>query len=52
MDKIKLKNFVENNPTLVKIKSTRYDGLYLLKYTNKVFHDNLFNVRNNIEYFI
>ena len=37
-----LKDFVENNPKLVTRKeSTRYPGLFVLKYSRRVFFDNL-----------
>ncbi len=37
-----IRNFVESNPKLVSRKeSARYPGLYVLKYKNKVFYDNL-----------
>lgn len=40
IDPVKLKEFVEANPKLVRRKaSTRYPGLYTLKYTSKVFYD-------------
>lgn len=39
-----LKNFVLNNPRLVTRKeSTRYPGLFVLKYTRRVFFDNLWD---------
>jgi hypothetical protein len=39
-----LRDFVEQNPKLVtKRESTRYPKLYVLKYTKKVFFDNLWN---------
>ncbi len=39
-----LREFVINNPKLVKMaESKRYPGLYVLKYTRKVFYDNLWN---------
>lgn len=39
-----LKEFVENNPKLVTRKeSTRYPGLFVLKYSRKVFHNNLWS---------
>lgn len=39
---LELKEFVESNPKLVQRKeSKRYPGLYVLKYTRKVFYDNL-----------
>lgn len=44
MNKIELKNWVENNPKLVKMReSVNYPGLYVLKYTNRVFYDDLWN---------
>lgn len=43
MNKIELKNFVENNPNLVKLNATSHEGLYVLKYAKKVFYDNLWN---------
>lgn len=44
MNKIELKNWVEKNPKLVKMReSQRYPGLYVLKYTKRVFYDNLWN---------
>lgn len=40
-----LKHFVENNPKLVQRKeSTRWPGLYVLKYKNNVFYDNLWHL--------
>lgn len=37
-----IKTFVENNPKLVtRRESTRYPGLFVIKYTRKVFYDNL-----------
>ena len=42
MDQQKLKLFVEQNPKLVKMtESLIYPGLYVLKYTRRVFYDNL-----------
>jgi hypothetical protein len=42
MNTLYLRNFVEQNPKLVTCKeSTRYPGLYVLKYHRKVFYDNL-----------
>lgn len=42
LNPIELKEFVEANPKLVQRKeSKRYPGLYVLKYTRKVFYDNL-----------
>lgn len=42
---VELKNFVENNPKLVTRKeSKRYPGLFVLKYKNVVFYDNLWHV--------
>lgn len=44
MNPLKLKEFVENNPRLVRKKeSTSYPGLYVLKYTRRVFYDSLWN---------
>lgn len=44
MNKNDLKKFVEQNPKLVTMKeSTRYPGLFVLKYKNSVFYDNLWN---------
>jgi hypothetical protein len=37
-----LKKFVEENPKLVKIR-TAGEGIYVLKYSKKVFYDNLWN---------
>lgn len=37
-----LKKYVEDNPKLVRRReSIRYPGLFVIKYTNKVFYDNL-----------
>jgi hypothetical protein len=45
MDSKELKAFVENNPKLVVRKqSKRYPSLFVLKYTRKVFYDNLWSV--------
>jgi RNA ligase len=38
-----MKNFIENNPSLVNKKDTSYPGVYLLKYKNRVFYDNLWD---------
>jgi hypothetical protein len=39
-----LREFVENNPKLVtRRESVRYPGLYVIKYTRKVFYDALWN---------
>lgn len=39
-----LREFVENNPKLVtRRESTRYPGLFVIKYTRKVFYDALWN---------
>lgn len=39
-----LQEFVESNPKLVTRKESKnYPGLYVLKYTRKVFYDNLWN---------
>ena len=44
MNKEELKKFVTNNPSLVTRKeSTTYPGLFVLKYSRKVFFDNLWN---------
>lgn len=44
MNKIELKNWVERNPKLVKMReSVNYPGLFVLKYTNRVFYDGLWN---------
>lgn len=44
MDQLKLKEFVLNNPTLVKMReSNTFPGLYVLKYSKKVFFDDLWN---------
>lgn len=42
MDQQALKQYVLNNPNLVKMRSAG-DGIYVLKYTKRVFYDNLFN---------
>lgn len=39
----KVKAFVENNPRLVSRKETSIPGVFLLKYNNRVFFDNLWN---------
>lgn len=42
MDKKRLKEFVENNPKLVRMKASgEYPDLFVLKYNNKVFYKNL-----------
>jgi hypothetical protein len=44
MNKIEFKNWVEKNPKLVKMReSVNYPGLFVLKYTKKVFYDGLWN---------
>lgn len=44
INKEELKEFVENNPRLVLRKqSKRYPNLFILRYTKKVFYDNLWN---------
>jgi len=44
MNNLKLKKFVEENPRLVTRKeSTRYPGLFVLKYAKRVFYDNLWS---------
>ena len=44
MNPLKLKEFVENNPRLVRKKeSISYPGLFVLKYTKRVFYDGLWN---------
>lgn len=43
MNPIKLKEYVEANPTLVKLKPTSKENVFVLKYSNKVFFNNLFN---------
>lgn len=44
MRKDNLKQFVQDNPKLVKMReSDRYPGLYVLKYSKKVFYDDLWN---------
>lgn len=40
-DKQQIKEFVEANPSLVQKKATSNPELFVLKYTNKVFYDNL-----------
>ncbi len=42
MNKDALKKFVEDNPTLVKMRPAG-DGIFVLKYTKKVFFDGLWN---------
>lgn len=44
MNKNELREFVENNPKLVTMReSVRYPGLFVLKYSKKVFYDGLWN---------
>lgn len=44
MNQQEIKDFVLNNPKLVKMReSENYPGLYVLKYSKKVFYDNLWN---------
>lgn len=44
MNKEEIKNWVLNNPKLVKmVPSTTYPGLYVLKYSRTVFYNNLWN---------
>jgi hypothetical protein len=44
MDRLELKNFVEQNPKLVTMReSVRYPGLFVLKYHRRVFFDGLWN---------
>jgi hypothetical protein len=43
MFKDKLKQFVIDNPTLVKMRETSKLGVFVLKYSRKVFYDNLWN---------
>lgn len=44
MDKNELKKFVQENPKLVTMRECGgYPGLYVLKYSRKVFYDNLWN---------
>ena len=44
MDRESIKRFVEGNPKLVKMRaSEKYPGLYVLKYSKKVFYDDLWN---------
>jgi hypothetical protein len=43
MKTIELKNYVESNPQLVSKKATSIEGLFVLKYKKRVFHDNLWN---------
>ena len=44
MNKIELRNWVEKNPKLVKMReSEKYPGLFVLKYTKRVFYDGLWN---------
>lgn len=49
MFEIDLKQYVEDNPSLVKKKTfDKHPGLFMLKYTNKVFYKNKWN--NYLEY--
>lgn len=41
MNKNQIKEFVESNPELVSKKPTSIEGVYVLKYKNKVFYKNL-----------
>lgn len=44
MFKDELKNYIDKNPRLVKMReSTTYPGLYVLKYSKKCFYDDVFN---------
>lgn len=44
MNQSELRDFVENNPKLVTMReSTRYPGLFVLKYARRVFYDALWN---------
>lgn len=44
MNKLEIKNWVEKNPRLVKMReSDAYPGLFVLKYTKRVFYDDLWN---------
>ena len=44
MNQSELRNFVENNPKLVTMReSTRYPGLFVLKYAKTVFYKGLWN---------
>lgn len=44
MNKDELKKFVEDNPKLVTMKESKtYPGLFVLKYTRRVFYDGLWN---------
>lgn len=43
MDKELLKKYVEKNKRLVSMKETKKDNVFVLKYTKKVFYDNLWN---------
>lgn len=44
MNKDELKKFVEDNPKLVTMKESKsYPGLFVLKYTRRVFYDALWN---------
>ena len=44
MNQLDLRDFVQNNPKLVTMReSVRYPGLFVLKYSKKVFYDNLWN---------
>lgn len=38
-----LKDFINNNPTLVKMKDTPNPDLFVLKYSRRVFYDNLWD---------
>jgi len=38
-----VRDFVESNPNLVYRKETSFPGVYLLKYKNRVFYDNLWD---------
>ena len=41
---LELRSYIESNPSLVKMRrSTRYPGLFVVKYTRKVFYDGLWN---------
>ena len=42
MNKLDLRKFVESNPKLVSMKPAG-DGIYVLKYSKRVFYDNLWN---------
>ena len=43
MDKLALKNYIEQNPRLIGMRETSYPGLYVLKYKKRVFFDNVWN---------